>query len=318
MAYTNPNQIIRLRSRMGGRGSVYEANAWAQQYKANTGITSGSDAQLVGYMAGSAGVTQNTSADMNVIVNGTPTNPSVVLGVNPAGYKIALDIIGSTVLPITAPASNSRYSLVVAYADDLSLASSDTTITGNPSKNGVIVVNGASAATPAFPMDADIRAAITADGATGSQAVYAILSYGIIASTTTTITNALLTMPNAVMSLHNITFPIGFTLFLNTESTPSQLGFVGTWVEIAQGRAIVGVDSTDSTISTAGKMVGSVNPLTAHTHTIHHNSGAAAVPAGSSIGVATDGDGTSASAGDNTNHNNWQPSLALHIWNRTA
>lgn len=207
MAYTNPNQIIRLHSRMGGRGSVYEANMWAQQYKANTGITSGSDAQLVGYMAGSAGVTQNTSADMNVIVNGTPTNPSVVLGVNPAGYKVALDIVGSTVLPITAPASNSRYSLVVAYADDLSLASSDTTITGNPSKNGVIVVNGASAATPAFPSDADIRSAITADGATGSQAVYAILSYGIIASTTTTITNALLTMPKAVMSLDNGTIP---------------------------------------------------------------------------------------------------------------
>lgn len=180
---TNPGNIVRIRSRNGGHTSVYEANMWAQ--KLPQGLFSGN------------GVLQNTSPDMHILVGGTPSNPDVVIGQNPSGYKVALDIIGQQVVQITTPASNSRISSIVAYTNDLSLQSTDNSTTGSPSSCGLIVVNGTTAATPSAPTDTQIRAAITADGATGSQAVYGVIANIPIASTTTAITNTLISMKRA-------------------------------------------------------------------------------------------------------------------------
>ena len=199
MAYTNPSSIIRFSSRKGGRASIYENNAQYQQH--STGVFSGS------------GVTQNTSADMNVIVGGafgtsgsngyipaaSPANPNILIGKNANGYKIMLDVVGTTLLQITKPAQNSRISLVVAYTDDLSIQSTETSDTGNPAKNGIIVVNGQPLANPVPPSDSDIRTAITADGAAGSQAVYAIIARITVASNTTTITNTMIAVDNATI-----------------------------------------------------------------------------------------------------------------------
>ena len=175
---TNPNDIVRVRSRANGRASVYEANAWCQSL--SQGVLDGN------------GVVQNTSADMNVLVGGTSSKPDVVIASNPSGYKIALDIVGQQAVAITAPASNKRITSIVAYTDDLSLASTDTSITGSPSSCGLIVVNGTASASPSAPDDATIRTAITADGATGSQACYCVLAEILVDHTTTTITNSLI------------------------------------------------------------------------------------------------------------------------------
>ena len=175
---TNPNNIVRVRARNGGRASVLEANAWAQIFK-------------VGLLKGN-GVIQNTSADMNVLVGGSSSNPDVLIAETPFGYKVALDLVGQQAVAITAPASNSRISSIVAYTDDLSLSSSDATVTGSPSSCGLIVVNGTSASSPSAPDDATIRSAITADGATGSQAAYVVIANVTVASSTTAITNSLI------------------------------------------------------------------------------------------------------------------------------
>ena len=175
---TNPNDIVRVRARANGRASVYEANAWCQSL--SQGVLDGN------------GVIQNTSADMNVLVGGTSNKPDVVIASNPSGYKVALDIVGQKAVAITAPASNKRITSIVAYTDDLSLASTDTNITGSPSSCGLIVVNGTASASPSAPDDAAIRTAITADGATGSQACYCVLAEILVDHTTTTITNSLI------------------------------------------------------------------------------------------------------------------------------
>lgn len=177
---TNPDNIIRLHSRAGGRGSVYEANAPYQVY--STGMLNGT------------GTSPNTSPDMNIIVGGgdkpaSPTNPHIAIGENPQGYKVMLDIVGTTLLQVTAPATNKRYTAVVVYANDLSETSTNASTTGSPAQNGVILVNGPAAASPRMPNDSEIRAAITDDGGTGTQAVYAIIAAPVIASTTTTITD---------------------------------------------------------------------------------------------------------------------------------
>ncbi len=189
---TNPNNIVRVRARNGGRASVYEANAWAQGF--SMGI-------LEGY-----GVTQNTSADMNVLVGGSATKPDVLIAQNPAGYKIALDIIGRQAVAITAPASNSRISAIVAYTNDLSLSTTQDDVTGSPASCGLIVVNGTAAANPVAPTDSQIRTAITADGATGSQAAYCVIATIKVASNTTLITNSLISTNQAAIGSKNIDF----------------------------------------------------------------------------------------------------------------
>ena len=190
MAFTNPGKIVRLRSRPNGRGSVYEANMWAQQH--SDGLFSG------------RGVVRNTVADMNVLVGGTTDNPDVVLGRLPSGFLIALDIVGQQVIRITAPSSNKRIASVVAYSDNIALNSTDTNTTGSPSSCGLIVVYGSTSATPVAPTESQIRQAVTQDGATGSQAVIAVIANITIESSTTTITDEMIAINYGKISSHSI------------------------------------------------------------------------------------------------------------------
>lgn len=209
---TNPDNIVRVRARNGGRASVYEANAWCQNW--TTGFVEGS-------------ITQNTSADMNILVNGSPSKPAVAIAATPAPYNIALDIVGQKAIAITAPATNSRYSAIVAYTDDLSLATTEDTVTGSPASCGLIVVNGTASATPVYPTDATIRTAITADGATGSQAAYVVLAYILVSSNTTTITNSLIS--NSISKLRSTALDYSTLNFGNYSYNEVDTGF--TWVD---------------------------------------------------------------------------------------
>lgn len=190
MAFTNPGKIVRLRSRPNGRGSVYEANMWAQQH--SDGLFSG------------RGVVRNTVADMNVLVGGTTDNPDVVLGKLPSDFLIALDIVGQQVIRITAPSSNKRIASVVAYSDNIALNSTDTNTTGSPSSCGLIVVYGSTSATPVAPTESQIRQAVTQDGATGSQAVIAVIANITTESSTTTITDEMIAINYGRLSSHSI------------------------------------------------------------------------------------------------------------------
>ena len=173
---TNPNSIVRLHSRNAGRASVYEANAPYQVY--DNGLLKGT------------GVVP--ASGLNVTVGGAAANPDIVIGISPDEYKIALDLAGTATLTLTAPSSNSKIVAIVAYTDDLAEESTDTTVTGNPSSCGLIAVDGTPAATPTAPDDTAIRTAITADGATGSQACYSIIALVTIAAGTTDITASLI------------------------------------------------------------------------------------------------------------------------------
>lgn len=212
---TNPDNIVRVRARNGGRASVYEANGWCQAY--GSGILEGT------------GVVQNTVANMTVLVGGSSSKPDVLIAQNPAGYKIALDLVGQQPVTITAPASNSRISAIVAYTDDLALESTEDTVTGSPASCGLIVVNGSSSASPNAPTDTQIRNAITSDGATGSQASYAIIATIKVASNTTSITDALITRNQAGVQSPKIdftTFPSQRLTFSSKDITQSDTTIV--------------------------------------------------------------------------------------------
>ena len=173
---TNPSNIVRLHSRNGGRASVYEANASYQVY--DNGLLKGN------------GVVPATG--LNITVGGSTSKPDVVIAKNPAGYKIALDLVGTATLTLSVPASKFKIVAIVAYTDDLSEESEEDNVTGNPATCGLIAVDGEVAPMPEAPTDAQIRAAITADGATGSQAVYSVIALIELASSTTDITSSLI------------------------------------------------------------------------------------------------------------------------------
>ena len=238
MAFTNPGKIVRLRSRPNGRGSVYEANMWAQQH--SDGLFSG------------RGVVRNTVADMNVLVGGTTDNPDVVLGKLPSGFLIALDIVGQQVIRITAPSSNKRIASVVAYSDNIALNSTDTNTTGSPSSCGLIVVYGSTSATPVAPTESQIRQAVTQDGATGSQAVIAVIANITTESSTTTITDEMIAINYGQLSSHSI----DFTTMPGNKYTTTEQDTGKKWVN---GKSIYQKSITFNTTGSGAEETGANN-----------------------------------------------------------
>ena len=238
MAFTNPGKIVRLRSRPNGHGSVYEANMWAQQH--SDGLFSG------------RGVIRNTVADMNVLVGGTTDNPDVVLGKLPSGFLIALDIVGQQVIRITAPSSNKRIASVVAYSDNIALNSTDTNTTGSPSSCGLIVVYGSTSATPVAPTESQIRQAVTQDGATGSQAVIAVIANITTESFTTTITDEMIAINYGKLSSHSI----DFTTMPGNKYTTTEQDTGKKWVN---GKSIYQKSITFNTTGSGAEETGANN-----------------------------------------------------------
>ena len=114
--------------------------------------------------------------------------------------------------------------------------------------------------------------------------------------------------------------PVGSIITTINDINPSTyLG--GTWMRFAQGRTLVGVDEIDSAtlMKSAGNEGGSTNPLTRHGHSISRAGGSTQTAVGATINWANETSvGVVQEAGDNTDHNNWQPFMTVYFWRRTA
>ena len=191
----------------------------------------------------------DTVADMNVLVGGTTDNPDVVLGKLPSGFLIALDIVGQQVIRITAPSSNKRIASVVAYSDNIALNSTDTNTTGSPSSCGLIVVYGPTSATPVAPTESQIRQAVTQDGATGSQAVIAVIANITTESSTTTITDEMIAINYGKLSSHSIdltTMPVAGFIATKTNNTVNDKKPLA--VQCGRARVVVPTAALEATV----------------------------------------------------------------------
>lgn len=111
-------------------------------------------------------------------------------------------------------------------------------------------------------------------------------------------------------------------IHISIDSSNPSARFGGTWERFANGRTLVGVDESDSVqlMKTSGQNGGTTNPLTEHIHETYRSGGTGQT----SVGLtATWSDKTINTqgiikAGDNTNHNNWQPFVTVYMWVRTA
>ena len=175
---TNPNNAIGTNGAFGGRTSVNAFNDIMGAFQSR-GILSG------------WGIVP--SSGMTVSIGGDGTTRDVAIAEDAIGNKTSVNNISGAPISVTlnsAPASNSRYDAIVAYVDKPPIGNATQ---DNPECCGIIPVTGTAASTPAYPADAAIRSAITADGASGATAYYVVLGYVLVASGTTTITSGMIT-----------------------------------------------------------------------------------------------------------------------------
>lgn len=129
----------------------------------------------------------------------------------------------------------------------------------------------------------------------------------------------------------NLMYPVG-SLYINvqTEQNPSEYLGVGTWVQFAEGRALIGTGELNDGHVTktfkSGEVLGTyehtltTEQMPAHTHNFSYLQIAKPSPDTKHDGEMAQGsrvDHTTASTGGSKPHPNVQPSIAVHIWRRT-
>lgn len=167
---TNPNNAVGTNAAYDGRTSVKAFNDGVGAY--SRGIISG------------WACSPNTG--MTVSLGGDGNARDVAIAQDSGGNKTTINNISESPINVTlsaAPASNSRIDAIVAYVDNPPQGSA--TVIDNPAACGLIAVEGTIASTPVAPNESAIRAAITADGASGATAYYVVLATVTVASGTT-------------------------------------------------------------------------------------------------------------------------------------
>lgn len=189
---TNPNNAVGTNAAYSGRTSV---NAF------NDGLAAYGRGILSGWAC-------SPSTGLNVQLGGVSTVRDVAVAVDNAGNRTTINNISGAPIEMTisaAPSTNSRIDAIVAYVDNP--AEGVSTVADNPAACGMIVVKGTAAVSPVEPNETMIRSAITADGASGVTAYYAVLATVKIASGTTDLTSDNIAAgPSAGIGSQNIDF----------------------------------------------------------------------------------------------------------------
>ena len=140
--------------------------------------------------------------------------------------------------------------------------------------------------------------------------------------------NFKLKTPGGIKSFLDAVYPVG-SIYMSVKSTNPGTLFGGTWVAIAQGRCLVGVNTSDNDFKTPEKTGGekkhtlTVAEMPSHSHKYINGQTGSLSWADGGIWI---GDGTYttvnfsdiSSTGGNQSHNNLQPYFTCYIWKRTA
>lgn len=209
---TNPNNAVGTNGAYGGRTSVNAFNDGLALYTSR-GVLSGWEV--------------SPDSGMTVTIGGGSVR-DVAVAEDAAGNRTTVNNISGSPISVTlegAPSSGKRIDLIVGYVDNPPQGT-DSDV-DNPGTVGLITVSSAAASTPTVPTDSAIRSAITADGAAGSTAYYAVLGQLTITAGTTDIDS---TMVNAVQRAGVGSQNVDFTTLSGNYSTAEiDTGF--TWVD---------------------------------------------------------------------------------------
>lgn len=121
-------------------------------------------------------------------------------------------------------------------------------------------------------------------------------------------------------SVFDMIYPIG-SIYISTNSTNPSLLFGGTWEPFAQGRTLIGVDTTDTDFDTVENIGGekqhilTINEMPSHSHSLIART--VLMEAGTNYGTyIADGNYNTGTAGGNQAHNNLQPYITVYMWRR--
>lgn len=190
---TNPNNAIGTNGAFSGRTSPNALNDLAAAF--SRGIVSG--------------WTCSPKSGMTVQLGGSASVRDTALAEDNAGNKLTINNRSGAPVDVTldgAPSTNNRIDAIVAYVDNPSTGDDNTT--DNPTACGIIAVKGTVAASPSAPTEAQIRAAITTDGATGGVAYYVVLATILVGTNVTTIGSGVITQ-GAQSTTENFNIPAG-------------------------------------------------------------------------------------------------------------
>lgn len=126
---------------------------------------------------------------MTVQLGGDGSTRDVAIAEDNAGNKTTINNRTATPVEITlagAPATGNRIDSIVAYVDSGQSGQGATDV-DFPSITGIIAVSGTAAGTPTAPTEAQIRSAITNDGADGASSFYVVLANITVGQGVTTI-----------------------------------------------------------------------------------------------------------------------------------
>lgn len=126
---------------------------------------------------------------MTVKLGGDGSTRDVAIAEDNAGNKTTINNRTATPVEITlagAPATGNRIDSIVAYVDSAQSGQGATDV-DFPSITGIIAVSGTAAGTPTAPTEAQIRTAITNDGADGASSFYVVLANITVGQGVTTI-----------------------------------------------------------------------------------------------------------------------------------
>lgn len=180
---TNPNNLVGTNGAYGGRTSV---NAFNDVLSAFTtaGVVSGWNCA--------------PQSGMTIQLGGDSLSRDVAIAEDPFGNRTTINNREGEPVPVeisAASATTQRIDCVVAYVN--SPATVQSTTLDNPEAVGLIDVKGSASSEPD---DEAIRAAITADGGTGSTAYYVILATITVPAGATSITDSEIAQGAATMT----------------------------------------------------------------------------------------------------------------------
>ncbi|GIV52393.1 MAG: hypothetical protein KatS3mg038_2914 [Candidatus Kapaibacterium sp.] len=121
--------------------------------------------------------------------------------------------------------------------------------------------------------------------------------------------------------------PVGSVLISVDATNPATWLGYGTWQQFAQGRCLVGVDTTQTEFNAPLKTGGAkthtltVNEMPSHSHTYTRYNGLYNAQSGSGVAQVWSATQTAMSTGNTGGgqpHNNLQPYICVYFWRRTA
>lgn len=197
---------------------------------------------------------------MTVQLGGDGSTRDVAIAEDNAGNKTTINNRTATPVEITlagAPATGNRIDSIVAYVDSAQSGQGATDV-DFPSITGIIAVSGTAAGTPTAPTEAQIRSAITNDGADGASSFYVVLANITVGQGVTTIGSGVISAgtPAQMWAGHLIDRTVGSDKLTDQAVWTNNVNWNSIGSKVATNSAQINIAQAGTTITSLSLSAG--------------------------------------------------------------